>query len=365
IMTMAAPQETVDGQAVTFFNIAKQIPKGVKRHCGMCRQHGVVAQTRNHTCPFKNCECTKCNLVRQRRSIMSMQIRLRREQDKMFVRTNEPGQAEVVPPTKMSDAPTACYFCQKCKNHGVLRWKKDHKKNCQFVNCSCGQCELIDTRRALDSHIKKGRKRIHNDDDPKTDADLQADMRASSMASSPTVSDGHSPSITDFELSQSLSALGYSTIPEIASLVPEMKMDLSSTVPFLTVAPSHSITTTTHLIPTELLLQQLALQAASLQLQQPPTPTVVSTPTVSTTTVVPSIIDSVPSVVDSVQYLNLVHHQTQPTILIQNPVMFSLQQNTVPPLGNTVLPALSQMDIHNLVSNVRGIEQLLMLTSRI
>lgn len=41
---------------------------------------------------------------------------------------------------------------------------QDHKKNCQFSNCSCGQCELIDTRRALDSHIKKGRKRNHIDD---------------------------------------------------------------------------------------------------------------------------------------------------------------------------------------------------------
>lgn len=61
----------------------------------------------------------------------------------MFVRTTEPDQAEVgmegrskikeqrskinlqiVPPTKPSEAPTACYFCQKCKNHGVLKWKK-------------------------------------------------------------------------------------------------------------------------------------------------------------------------------------------------------------------------------------------------
>ncbi|KAF8384116.1 dmd-8, partial [Pristionchus pacificus] len=348
IMTMAAPQEASDGQAVTFFNIAKQIPKGVKRHCGMCRQHGVVAQTRNHACQFKNCECTKCNLVRQRRSIMSMQIRLRREQDKMFVRTTEPDQAEIVPPTKPSEAPTACYFCQKCKNHGVLKWKKDHKKNCAFANCSCGQCELIDTRRALDSHIKKGKKRAHNDDDSNGDFHIEAEMCASSMASSPTVSDGRTPSITEFELSQSLNALGYSALPEL-------KMDLSPTVvsSFLTVVPSQTTTSNTQLLSTEMILQELALQAASLQGTQStvsPTPCVVS-PTVSTPTVIDNDhVDTVPAV----QYLNLVHHQVQPTIYIQHPMLFSLQQNTVPSvsLGNTVLPALSQMDIHNIVSNL-------------
>ncbi|KHJ82155.1 DM DNA binding domain protein [Oesophagostomum dentatum] len=56
----------------------------VKRHCGMCRQHSLVVETRGHICPFKNCGCEKCKLVRQRRSIMSTQIRLRREQDKRF-----------------------------------------------------------------------------------------------------------------------------------------------------------------------------------------------------------------------------------------------------------------------------------------
>lgn len=50
-----------------------------------------------------------------------------------------------------------CYFCQKCKNHGVLMWKKDHKKNCAYSDCRCEQCDLIDTRRALDQHIKKNR----------------------------------------------------------------------------------------------------------------------------------------------------------------------------------------------------------------
>ncbi|PIO56516.1 DM DNA binding domain protein, partial [Teladorsagia circumcincta] len=128
----------------------------------MCRQHGVVVETRGHICQFKNCECDKCKLVRKRRSIMSTQIRLRREQDKRFQRTTIASEADVVPsngvfePEKRHDI-SLCYFCQKCKNHGVLMWKKDHKRSCEYANCRCEQCDLIDTRRALDRHIKNSK----------------------------------------------------------------------------------------------------------------------------------------------------------------------------------------------------------------
>ncbi|VDM68231.1 unnamed protein product [Strongylus vulgaris] len=134
----------------------------VKRHCGMCRQHSLVVETRGHICPFKNCGCEKCKLVRQRRSIMSTQIRLRREQDKRFQRTTNVSEADVIPlntvfETDKRDDINMCYFCQKCKNHGILMWKKDHKRNCEYANCRCEQCDLIDTRRALDRHIKKSK----------------------------------------------------------------------------------------------------------------------------------------------------------------------------------------------------------------
>ncbi|CAI4227082.1 unnamed protein product [Auanema sp. JU1783] len=144
-----------------FFGYGKKIPKDVKRHCGICRQHGIVVETKKHMCQFKDCDCAKCKLVRKRRSIMSTQIRLRREQDKKFQRTTDESEADIIPlngekkPTK--EEINLCYFCQKCKNHGVLMWKKDHKKNCKFADCRCAQCDLIDTRRALDRHIKKNK----------------------------------------------------------------------------------------------------------------------------------------------------------------------------------------------------------------
>ncbi|GMR59498.1 hypothetical protein PMAYCL1PPCAC_29693, partial [Pristionchus mayeri] len=342
LMTMAAQEDLSDAQAVTFFNIAKQIPKGVKRHCGMCRQHGVVAQTRNHGCPFKNCECTKCNLVRQRRSIMSMQIRLRREQDKMFVRTSEPDEAEVVPPSTNSESPSACYFCQKCKNHGVLKWKKDHKKNCQFANCSCKQCELIDTRRALDSHIKKGKKRTHDEDESRWGRELEREIpMASSMASSPTLSDGHTPSIPEYELSQSLSALCHS---------PEMNVAFSSAVPFLATLPTKSLFTD-HFISTQMLLQNLVVHT-SPQSSIAPSTTVSTLPPSTIVSTLPSLSDTSVNGIPSVQYLNLIHSQSQPTVLIQNPHF--IPQSIVPLVSQppTVFNNLSQMDIHNFVSSL-------------
>ncbi|KAI6186015.1 hypothetical protein M3Y98_00087100 [Aphelenchoides besseyi] len=148
-----------------FFALSKRVPKDVKRFCGICRQHGVVEETRGHVCSYKDCQCNKCEMVRTRRQIMSQQIRLRRAQDKRFQRTNEPTQADVIPIKQTDDeqsvketvvdSKSMCYFCQKCKNHEILVWKKQHKRQCPYTNCPCDKCELIETRRRLDQHMKK------------------------------------------------------------------------------------------------------------------------------------------------------------------------------------------------------------------
>ncbi|CAJ0572885.1 unnamed protein product, partial [Mesorhabditis spiculigera] len=66
---------------------------------------------------------------------------------------------------------STCYVCQKCKNHGLLKWKKDHKKQCAYLKCGCAQCQLIETRRALDRTIKEERCRAgpsHENQTPKS-----------------------------------------------------------------------------------------------------------------------------------------------------------------------------------------------------
>ncbi|KAI6233965.1 N-acetylgalactosaminide beta-1,3-galactosyltransferase [Aphelenchoides fujianensis] len=49
------------------------MPKATARVklCGFCRQHGLYVNSIQHVCPFAECACSKCKLVRRRRQIMS------------------------------------------------------------------------------------------------------------------------------------------------------------------------------------------------------------------------------------------------------------------------------------------------------
>uniref|UniRef100_A0A0M3IR10 DM domain-containing protein n=1 Tax=Ascaris lumbricoides TaxID=6252 RepID=A0A0M3IR10_ASCLU len=86
------------------FVYTQMIVSDVKRYCGMCRQHGVMVETRGHNCTYKSCECPRCLLIRQRRRIMSTQIRLRRAQDKKFQRTSEPAEADLIPQNRSENS---------------------------------------------------------------------------------------------------------------------------------------------------------------------------------------------------------------------------------------------------------------------
>ncbi|GMR55839.1 hypothetical protein PMAYCL1PPCAC_26034, partial [Pristionchus mayeri] len=327
-------------QSVTFFNYSKQIPKGVKRHCGLCRQHGVMTETRNHACPFKQCECAKCHLVSHRRAIMSTQIMLRREQDKKFVRTAEPGQAEVVPPTATANAR---YFCQKCKNHGVLSWKKDHKKKCDFAECNCHQCVLIDSRRALDLQFKNSRKRSHVDEESVMEAEFDGEAEVSSITSSPSASNVQTPSLCGVDVSQSLGALGFSATPEV---------NQSSATPLLPALPNDS---SSQFLSNELLLQTLAQQVALLSAPQVPVSPVPIAPHVSTPPA-PYITFTLPAPSNgaslTVLYHNPVDNQIHPTITNSNPVLPLPQFPFSAPPSTNPLPPLTEMDIHNLVGTI-------------
>uniref|UniRef100_A0A0R3RPS4 DM domain-containing protein n=1 Tax=Elaeophora elaphi TaxID=1147741 RepID=A0A0R3RPS4_9BILA len=168
-----------------YFAISKKMPKDVKRHCGMCRQHGMLVETRGHHCNRKNCNCSRCLLIRQRRQIMRTQIRIRRAQDKIFQRTSELTQATITPQNYFDRNDTAkyhlksatetsiaiqnqCYICQKCKNHGILVWKKKHKRYCLYANCKCDQCELIEKRRKLDQILKASKIRSNEQEKEQT-----------------------------------------------------------------------------------------------------------------------------------------------------------------------------------------------------
>ncbi|KAI1730133.1 DM DNA binding domain-containing protein [Ditylenchus destructor] len=185
----------VESSPQRFFGFSKRVPKDVKRFCGICKQHNEFWLTRGHVCKYKDCDCASCQAVRNRRAVMSQQIRLRRAQDKHFQRTTVLGEADIIPtqtasalvtkrsvsmspgalgiddammsaessmsapsssqPTLMPDLQNGCYVCQKCKNHNQLVYKKKHKRECPYVECTCDKCSLIETRRKLDQSIKR------------------------------------------------------------------------------------------------------------------------------------------------------------------------------------------------------------------
>lgn len=58
-MPFRAPTGMAEPECQRFFALSKRVPKDVKRFCGICRQHGVMLETRGHSCQFKDCACTK------------------------------------------------------------------------------------------------------------------------------------------------------------------------------------------------------------------------------------------------------------------------------------------------------------------
>ncbi|KAI6185855.1 DM domain-containing protein [Aphelenchoides besseyi] len=101
------------------------------KFCTLCRQHNLHVNFIRHDCPFSKCDCPKCTLIRHRRRIMSRQIQLTRQQQRMD-----------------SDKPTA-YHCQRCRNHGVFA----HSGSCPHRSCRCDLCNLIANRRLVDREI--------------------------------------------------------------------------------------------------------------------------------------------------------------------------------------------------------------------
>ncbi|GMS82209.1 hypothetical protein PENTCL1PPCAC_4384, partial [Pristionchus entomophagus] len=108
----------------------------VRGACYLCEVHGVTAHQRTHACPFTDCVCTCCEIVRVRRAVVAHQLRMRRQEKRTC------GQY------------SPSYTCNRCRNHGLYVPKKGHKNACPYDSCPCPMCSLCHSRSILDAHFR-------------------------------------------------------------------------------------------------------------------------------------------------------------------------------------------------------------------
>uniref|UniRef100_A0A0N5C6J1 DM domain-containing protein n=1 Tax=Strongyloides papillosus TaxID=174720 RepID=A0A0N5C6J1_STREA len=76
------------------YNNSKSIISSTERlpHCQRCAQHGLQSRLKGHKklCPYRNCDCVKCQVVVERQRLMADQIKLRRKQRKEKIQTQKP-----------------------------------------------------------------------------------------------------------------------------------------------------------------------------------------------------------------------------------------------------------------------------------
>uniref|UniRef100_A0A0M3IKT7 DM domain-containing protein n=1 Tax=Ascaris lumbricoides TaxID=6252 RepID=A0A0M3IKT7_ASCLU len=61
------------------------------------------------------------------------------------------------PPENTSDDDQKRYFCQRCLNHKQQHPRKGHKPFCQYANCECTDCRMVEERRRLNNMLSRRR----------------------------------------------------------------------------------------------------------------------------------------------------------------------------------------------------------------
>ncbi|KHN78466.1 Protein male abnormal 3, partial [Toxocara canis] len=61
------------------------------------------------------------------------------------------------PPESTSEDDQKRYFCQRCLNHKQQHPRKGHKPFCQYANCECTDCRMVEERRRLNNMLSRRR----------------------------------------------------------------------------------------------------------------------------------------------------------------------------------------------------------------
>ncbi|RXG56396.1 hypothetical protein Avbf_04956 [Armadillidium vulgare] len=135
------------------------------QQCIYCQNHGEDVIKKDHVCPYRDCECLLCDLLRQAQKTMRQQQRIWRDQKNIL---------KQIYGTSFDFNSISGQVCDMCRNHLKLIYKKNHE--CPFINCGCDFCNLTRRRREMMKQLQRVRrckiKAEINDDEEKLERDL-------------------------------------------------------------------------------------------------------------------------------------------------------------------------------------------------
>lgn len=145
--------------------------------CARCRNHGVRNILKGHkkTCSFKQCDCEKCLVTKDRQNFIAREIAMHRYEIKNKNETENnirQGLKLNLVRSKSSEnkSPHSVDMwitkgrsrrqssigevrkdqnCSRCRNHGVVQLLRGHKNACLYVDCICDKCEITKKRREI------------------------------------------------------------------------------------------------------------------------------------------------------------------------------------------------------------------------
>ncbi|WKX94991.1 hypothetical protein Q1695_011890 [Nippostrongylus brasiliensis] len=150
-------------------------PQNEKKYfCQRCLNHDLRFPRKGHkpVCKYANCTCSDCIMVEQRRQLNNLLSKSKIEIPR-----------ETVNGRRVRDPQ-----CARCRQHGIRVPLRGHKRIlCQFANCKCEMCELVEDRRSLMAkQIKlrrdQQRQRNNGDDRRSTDSTGEHDLTEPSSA---------------------------------------------------------------------------------------------------------------------------------------------------------------------------------------
>ncbi|KJH45867.1 DM DNA binding domain protein [Dictyocaulus viviparus] len=111
-----------------------------KYFCQRCLNHDLQYPRKGHkpVCKYASCTCSDCIMVEQRRQLNNML-------SKSKLQLVESPRETAANGRRVRDPQ-----CARCRQHGIRVPLRGHKRVlCQFANCKCEMCELVEDRRSL------------------------------------------------------------------------------------------------------------------------------------------------------------------------------------------------------------------------